>query len=67
MIPRSWFSQYEYTQSDDIRHNLVQAAGLRASTRGQPSPTIVNTRKQTEYESETDKSKRTIAAMALIP
>lgn len=33
-----------YTQSDDIRHNLVQAAGLRASTRGQTSPTNVNTR-----------------------
>lgn len=32
-----------YTKSDDIRHNLVQASGLRASTRTQPSPTNVNT------------------------
>lgn len=26
-------SQYVYTQSDDIRHNLVQAAGLRVHPR----------------------------------
>ena len=24
-----WFSQFVYTKSDDIRHNLIQAAGLR--------------------------------------
>lgn len=36
-----------------------------ASTR-RPSPTNVNTREQTKYESDTDKSKRTIAATSLI-
>lgn len=66
VAPREAVSPRVHWQSDDSRHNPERAGGSRAALGCRRSPTNVNTRKRTESEFESDKSKRPIAATAVI-